>query len=98
MILINTSDVLAQLLPEVHYSLDPDLPPDHELSFIARRYLKALLLRAFRQVLTEEHTFELTWVLKLKQDPCLCELSHRPWLDVDVLDTDGTYLIILGEH
>jgi len=93
MILIGISEVIAELLPEVCHSIDPDIPPSSDLPLEVRKYLRALLMRAFHRALSEEFAFDMRWVLQVKQDGLLTQLSDRRWIDVEVMDTDGTFIL-----
>ena len=97
MILIDTSDTLVDLLPEVYAHLEPDTPLDLELPLAVRSFLKTLLLRAFRQALTPEPIPDLRWVLVLKADPALQCLTFMRWSDVEVIDIHGTFLLTIEE-
>ncbi len=97
MILINTSDTIAELLPEVSYALDPDTPCYGELPETVRQCFRALIMRAFFHVLTEEFLHDPTWLTRLRRDRFLSSLSDRVWIDIDVVDTDGTYILTFEE-
>lgn len=97
MIIINHSAIIAELLPEITYSLDPDVPVEDELSLEAKKFIKALLMRAFHRCLSEEYSFDMRWLLRIRQDVHLSHLSDRVWLDVEVMDTEGTYLLIFED-
>lgn len=98
MIVINTSEVLADLLPEVCYSLDPDLPPDEELPAAVRRYVRDLILHAFFIALREDLKHHGEWLARIRQDRSFSTLSHRRWVDVEVVDTEGTFVLLIEEY
>lgn len=93
MIQIHSSETIAQLLPELYSQLDPDSPMDTELSVAVSRFIRMLLLRTFRQLLVEDPVIELRWVLVLKKDPLLQVLKDTAWDDIEVLDSQGTFII-----
>jgi len=97
MILINTSEELAALLPEVYYALDPDTPFAGEVPVTVRRCVRDLLLRAFFHALTEEYLYDGEWLTRIRRDRFLSSLAGRTWIDVEVVDTDGTYILTLEE-
>jgi hypothetical protein len=97
MIVINTSDAIADLLPEVYYALDPDTPCIGELPATVRQCVRALIMRAFFHVLTEEFLHDPDWLARLRRDRFLSSLADRVWIDVDVVDTDGTYILTFEE-
>lgn len=98
MIVINTSEVLADLLPEVCYSLDPDMPFDDVLPATVRRYVRDLILHAFFHALREDLRHHGEWLARIRQDRFLSAVSHRRWVDVEVVDTEGTFVLIIEEH
>lgn len=98
MIVINTSEVLADLLPEVCYSIDPDVPLDDELPVRIRRYMKDLILHAFFHVLKDDLRHQGEWLARIRQDRFLSAVSHHRWVDVEVVDTEGTLVLIIEEH
>lgn len=98
MIVISTSDALAELLPEVCYSLDPDMPHDDELPATVRRYVKDLILHAFYHALRDDLRQHADWLARIRQDQFLSAVSHRRWVDIEVVDTDGTLVLIFEEH
>ncbi len=97
MILINTSEVLADLLPEVCYSLDPDTPFYDELTLEVRRYVKGLILHAFYHAIREDLKIHAEWLARIRQDQFLSSLSSRRWIDVEIVDTEGTFVLIIEE-
>jgi len=98
MILINTSEVLADLLPEVCYSLDPDTPLfDDELPQAVRQYVKDLILHAFFHTVNRDAMHRGEWVMRLRQDRFLSAVSDRRWVDVDVVDATGTFVLLIEE-
>lgn len=98
MIVINTSDILAEILPEVWYTLDPDLPQEHEIPPIIARYLKDLLYRAFLKTVSEDLFHNEDWLTRLRQDQLLRSLAAFKWLDVKVIDHDGTIAMMIEEY
>lgn len=98
MIIINHSAIIAELLPEITHSLDPDTPVEDTLPLEAKKFFKALLMRAFHLSLSDEYMFDLRWVLRIRQDVHLSHLSDRIWLDIEVMDTEGTYLLIFEDR
>lgn len=97
MIVINTSEVLADLLPEVRYSLDPDMPHDDELPAAVRRYVRDLILHAFFIALREDLRQHGEWLARIRQDRSFSSVSHRQWVDVEVVDTEGTFVLLIEE-
>jgi len=97
MILINTSEVIASLLPEVYHTLDPDTPCTGDLTLTVQRYIKHLILQAFFHRVVGEFYFEEEWLVRLRRDRSLIHLSDRNWIDVEVVDQDGTYILIIEE-
>ena len=98
MILINTSEILADLLPEVCYSLDPDTPLyDDELPQAVRHYVKDLILHAFFHTVKRDTFYHGEWVTRLRQDRFLSAVSDRRWVDVDVVDATGTFVLLIEE-
>lgn len=97
MIVINTSDILAEILPEVWYTLDPDLPHEHEIPPIIARYLKDLVFRAFLKSVGEDLFHNEDWLIRLRQDRLLKSLAAFKWIDVRVIDHDGTIVLMLEE-
>ncbi|MNB61007.1 hypothetical protein D3C87_967140 [compost metagenome] len=98
MIVINTSATLADLLPEVRYSLDPDLPDDEELPAAIRRYMRDLILHAFFYAIREDLKHQVEWLSRIRQDRSLSAISHRRWVDVEVVDTEGTFVLLIEEQ
>jgi len=97
MILINTSEALADLLPEVLHVHDPDTPCIGELPLAVRRCVRDLILRAFFHTLSDEYYFDKDWLTRIRRDRALSMLSDRTWVDVEVVDTDGTFILIIEE-
>lgn len=98
MIVINTSEVLADLLPEVRYSLDPDMPHDDELPAAVRRYVRGLILHAFFIALRDDLRHHREWLARIRQDRSFNSVSDLQWIDVEVVDTEGTFVLIIEEH
>lgn len=98
MIVINTSDILAEILPEVWYTLDPDLPHEHEIPPIIARYLKDLLYRAFLKSVRDDLFYNEEWLFRLRQDRLLKSLATFKWLDAKVIDHDGTIVLMIEEY
>lgn len=92
MILISTSEVIAEIIPELWYEIDPDLPLDDELPRDLRLRLGKLIFKTFRLVTTEED-FSAHWMLRLKADHALRQLMDMNWVNIEVIDVDGTFLL-----
>jgi hypothetical protein len=54
-------------------------------------------MRAFFHALTEEYLHDPAWLIRLRRDRFLSSLADRVWIDVDVVDTDGTYILTFEE-
>lgn len=98
MILINTSSVLAEILPELMFEYDPDLP-FQEAAFTQAMMdrLNDLFMKAFYQKVQTPHVFDRVILDRLRTDKFLLEFSTRRWTTVKVVDTDGTYILIFEE-
>lgn len=96
--IISTSAAIAELLPEVFYALDPDAPLDtEELPRSLRRYINNLIMAAFfyRSV---DDIFDSDWLTKIRRDPSFLMVSRFRWVELDVIDTEGTYILIIEEN
>lgn len=96
--IISTSAAIAELLPEVFYALDPDVPLDNEeLPRSLRRYINNLIMAAFfyRSV---DDIFDNDWLTKIRRDPSFLMVSRFRWVELDVIDTEGTYILIIEEN
>lgn len=97
--IIQESQILAEIIPEIHYYMDTDTPMSDEILATVERYVSKLVLRAFHH-LVEEGSYialEPEWMNRLRKDPALLELSILTWVEVQVLDTDGTFIIFTKE-
>lgn len=106
-VIIHESEVLAQLIPEIHYSLDPDAPLDMDLQAPPCRrhpkaqtmfndYLSQLIMRAFyyqERVNLDRQDFNPEWLCQLRNDPVLIQLAVVRWVDILVIDSDGTFIL-----
>lgn len=106
-VIIHESPVLAQLIPEIHYSRDPDAPLDMDLQAMPCRrhsrkqslfndYLGQLILRAFYyhdQATPDRLHYDPEWLTQLRKDPVLIQLAVVQWVDILVLDADGTFIL-----
>lgn len=97
--IINTSAAIADLLPEVCYALDPDGCFDLEftLPIDVRRYIKNLIMAAFSLKQMEE-VENLEWLLRIRTDPSFVMVSGFRWVDLDVIDAEGTFVLIIEER
>lgn len=98
-VIIQESSILAELIPEVHYYLDSDSPHSDELLSSVSKYLSRLVRRAFHQLSEEAGCMhcEPDWLRRLRNDPTLIELSILTWVEVQVLDAEGTFIIVTKE-
>ncbi|MNP89031.1 hypothetical protein D3C85_14270 [compost metagenome] len=97
--IISASTTIAELLPEVFYALDPDVPLDTmELPRSLRRYISNLIMAAFFFRGMEENA-EQEWVNKIRNDPAFRIVygAKYAWVDLDVIDTEGTFILIIEE-
>ncbi|MNO19216.1 hypothetical protein D3C76_89440 [compost metagenome] len=97
MIIINTSEVLADLIPEVCHSLDPDAPFYDELPLDVRKYFRALIMQAFFMAVQKDLHCDHDWLARIRRDRALMAVSNRRWVDVDLMDTDGTFVLLIEE-
>lgn len=97
MIIINNSSTLAELLPEIHHTYDPDLPIVADIPVRFRTYLRDILMLAFYFNSRQERHYENHWLEQLRQDQFLMAFSEKRWIDIDVVDVDGTYILIFEE-
>lgn len=98
-VIIQESRILADLIPEVHYYMDSDSPVTDELLSCVSLYLSKLVRRAFHQLSEEAGCagLEPDWLRRLRSDPTLIELSILTWVEVQVLDSEGTFIIVTKE-
>lgn len=98
-VIIQESQALADLIPEVHYYMDSDSPTTDELLSCVSKYLSKLVLKAFHQR-PDELAFlhcEPDWLKRIRNDPALIALAVLTWSEVHVLDAEGTIIIITRE-
>lgn len=97
--IIQESRILADLIPEVHYYMDSDTPSSDELLSSVSKYLSKLVRQAFHQLGKEASCMhcEPDWLRRLRNDPTLIELSILTWVEVQVLDHEGTFIIVTQE-
>ncbi|QTH80340.1 hypothetical protein PA10_00140 [Pseudomonas phage pPa_SNUABM_DT01] len=98
MIIINTSEVIADLIPEVCHHLDPDAPFYDELPLDVRKYFKALILKAFNAAKQEDLYCNVNWLLRIQCDRSFIAVADRRWVDVEVVDSDGTFVLLIEER
>lgn len=98
-VIIQESQVLAELIPEVHYHMDSDAPASDELLSCVSKYMSKLILMAFHHLVTEigDDQCDPDWLKRIRNDPALVMLSSVPWLEVHILDNEGTIVIITRE-
>lgn len=98
-VIIQESRILADLIPEVHYYMDSDSPSTDELLACVSLYLSKLVRRAFHQLADDTSLMhcEPDWLRRLRGDPTLIELSILTWVEVQVLDSEGTFIIVTKE-
>lgn len=98
-VIIQESRILADLIPEVHYYMDSDSPISDELLSCVSMYLSKLVRRAFHQLDVDASCMhcEPDWLRRLRGDPTLIELSILTWVEVQVLDSEGTFIIVTKE-
>lgn len=96
--IINTSATLAELLPEVCTVLDPDGYYDLEvvIPLDVRRYIKNLILAAFWKKQMED-VLNQEWLAMIRKDQFFRAVEDFRWIDLDVIDTEGTYVLIIEE-
>ena len=98
--IISISAAVAELLPEVLYAIDPDVPLDSvELPRALRRYISNLNMAAFFRRQMEEFV-EQEWLNKIRNDPSFLAMCNPRfgWVDLDVIDTEGTFVLIIEEY
>jgi hypothetical protein len=99
MIVINTSQVIAELLPEVYFAFDPDVPfEETDLPRMMRRHLRDMIMHAFYHVLNNDQYYDNDWLVLLRTDRFLSNVQEKRWIDIEVIDTEGTYILIFEEH
>lgn len=99
-VIIQESQVLAELIPEVNYYMDSDAPASDELLSSVSKYLSKLVLKAFHQLSVEmgcSEGFDPDWLKRIRNDPALIALAVLEWTEVHVLDSEGTIIIITRE-
>lgn len=98
-VIIQESQVLAELIPEVHYHMDSDAPVTDELLTCVSKYLSKLILMAFHHLVTEvgDDHCDPDWLKRIRNDPALVMLSALHWSEVHILDNEGTIVIITRE-
>lgn len=97
--IINISTTIAELLPEVFYAIDPDVPLDSvELPRALRLYIVNLIEAAFFRRQMEE-LVEQEWLNKIRNDPSFRVICNPMvhWVSIDVIDTEGTFVLIIEE-
>lgn len=96
--IINTSVVIADLLPEVCHSFDPDMPyMEVGLSDMVRKHLRDMVLHAFFHRLSPDQCYASDWLQRLRTDRFLNEVATKRWVDIEIVDTEGTYVIIFED-
>ncbi|MCY1278093.1 hypothetical protein D9M68_20070 [compost metagenome] len=99
MIVINTSQAIAELLPEVYFAFDPDVPfMEMDLSKMMRKHMRDMIMHAFYHALNNDQFYENEWLVMLRRDRFLDSFSDKRWIDIEVIDTEGTYILIFEEH
>jgi hypothetical protein len=99
MIIINTSPVIAELLPEIYFAFDPDLPYlEMDLPRMMRKHMRDLIMHAFYHAITTDQFYENEWLTLLRSDRFLDSFSDKRWIDIEVIDTEGNYILIFEEH
>lgn len=98
MIIINTSEVISDLLPEVCHAFDPDLPYfEVGLSRMIQQHFRDMIMHAFYQSLCPDQYYDSDWLARLKTDRFLSALDEKRWIDIQIVDIDGTYVLIFEE-
>lgn len=97
MIIINTSSTLAELLPEIHHSFDPDLPMvSDDLSVMFKKYVRDIILHAIFVAVARDRYYESRWLESIRNDRFLRDHGPRI-MDVELIDGEGTYILIFEE-
>lgn len=97
MIVIATSETLADLLPEICYVIDPDLPYSDDLPQLVRSFVRRLILHAFYVAIREDLQHHVEWLSRIRHDSTLAGLIQSRSFDVEVVDADGTYTLLLED-
>jgi hypothetical protein len=96
-VILQESQSLAELIPEIHCYVDADTPLTSDLTEQLSRYIGKLVLKAFFGLHGETIEFDPEWLRRLRNDPALIQLSVVTWVEVYVVDTDGTFIITTKE-
>lgn len=91
------SEILAELIPEIHCYVDADTPLTSDLTEQLSRYLGKLVLKAFSGLSDEVLDFDPEWLRRLRKDPAFLQLSVVRWSQVTVIDLHGTFIITTKE-
>lgn len=101
MIVINTSPAIASLLPELYAFSDPDVPffdSEFDLPRMMRQHLCDMIMHAFRHRINPDQFYENSWLNLLRSDRFLSDFSEKRWLSIEVIDSEGTYILIFEEQ
>jgi hypothetical protein len=91
--IIQESEVVAELIPEVHYSILHDDLDSPLLESRTLDYLSKLVLFSFFAGQIKLHDYDPVWVDRIQSDPALYPLANIAWRKVQVLDNEGTLII-----
>ena len=96
--IIQESEVVADLIPEVHYSILHDDIDSPMLEFKTLDYLSKLVLFSFFAGRLSLHDYDPLWVQRIQDDPALYPLAELVWRKVQVLDNEGTLIIFTQDQ
>ncbi|MNI90872.1 hypothetical protein D3C73_1484530 [compost metagenome] len=55
-------------------------------------------MQAFFHVVRDDLHYNGEWIARIRRDQFLSAISERRWVDVEVVDTDGTFVLIIEEN
>lgn len=91
--IIQESQVIADLIPLIHYYVSADVELTDELPVCMDRFLSRLIMTAFHRTTDLDDDIDPDWLRQLRHCQVLVQLLVVEWAEVHVLDTDGTFII-----